>query len=96
MRYSSKPLSERKKLLETLQPVKDKEKHSDDFKNIFSLNSVMNLGMGNYEIHRIPRKGHFFPRNNENRYESIPRNFFGTEFRWKTAGKRAEAVITRL
>jgi hypothetical protein len=35
--------------VETLQPIKDKENHSDDFKNIFSLNSVLSLGMGNYE-----------------------------------------------
>jgi hypothetical protein len=29
----------------------------------------------------MPRNEHFLPRNNGNRSESIPRNFFGTKFR---------------
>jgi hypothetical protein len=37
------------------------------------------LGMGYSETHGIPRKEHFFPRNNKNRSESISRNFFGME-----------------
>ncbi len=39
----------------------------------FGIDSSVNLGM--------PRNEHFFPRNNGNHFESIPRNFFGTKFR---------------
>jgi hypothetical protein len=56
------------------------------FKNIFSRNfsSVLNLRMSCSKTYGIPQKVHFFPRYNENLSESIPWNFFGTEFRWLT------------
>ncbi len=48
---------------------------------LFTQTSV-SLSFGpNLGTHGIPRKEHFFPRNNEHRSESIPRNFFGKEFR---------------
>jgi hypothetical protein len=37
--------------------------------------------MGYSETHRSPRREHFFLCNNKTRSESIPRNFFRTEFR---------------
>jgi hypothetical protein len=41
---------------------------------------VSNLRMGYSEKHGIPQNEHFFLLNNENCSESIPQNFFGTEF----------------
>ncbi len=34
----------------------------------------------------------FFPRNNENRFKSIPRNIFGTEFRWQPSNPKRTRV----
>ncbi len=45
--------------------------------------SVPSYGMDSSEILGITRNEHFIPRNNEHRSESIPRNFFGTKFRWQ-------------
>ncbi len=60
------------------RPIKDKEKHSDDFEqNIFRRNpfrSILILGMGYSETQEILQKEHFFPRNNKNRSD--------TEFFW--------------
>jgi hypothetical protein len=47
------------------------------------LRFVPSYGMDSSEILGITRNEHFIPRNNENRSESIPRNFFGTKFRWQ-------------
>ncbi len=44
---------------------------------------VPSYGMDSSEILGITRNEHFVLRNNENRSESIPRNFFGTKFRWQ-------------
>jgi hypothetical protein len=44
---------------------------------------VPSYGMNSSEILGITRNEHFIPRNNENRSESIPQNFFGTKFRWQ-------------
>ncbi len=44
------------------------------------IDSSVNLGM--------PRNEHFLPRNNGTHLESIPRNFFGTKFRWKSLFER--------
>jgi hypothetical protein len=45
----------------------------------------------------MPRNDHFMPRNNGNRYESIPRNFFGTKFRSQLylEGASVPAVLAR-
>jgi hypothetical protein len=53
---------------------------------IFSRNSVPfcsvpSFGIGSSAELGMPRNGHFLPRNNGIRSESIPRNFFGTKFR---------------
>ena len=45
------------------------------------LRSVPSFGIGSSAEFGIPRNEHFLPRNNGNRSESIPRNFFGTKFR---------------
>ncbi len=47
----------------------------------FGISSSAELGM--------PRNEHFLPRNNGNRSESIPRNFFGTIFRSQPYSKLA-------
>ncbi len=52
---------------------------------IFSRNSfrsIPSLGMGYSETHGILRNEFFVQENNENSFESIPRNIFGTEFQW--------------
>jgi hypothetical protein len=47
-----------------------------EFRSVF----VPSYGMDSSEILGITWNEHFIPRNNENRSESIPRNFFGTKF----------------
>ncbi len=47
----------------------------------FPRNSVPSFGIGSSAELGMPRNEHFLPRNNGNRSESIPRNFFGTKFR---------------
>ncbi len=51
----------------------------------FGIDSSVNLGM--------PRNEHFLPRNNGSCSESIPRNFFGTKFRWQTYSAPSECVL---
>jgi hypothetical protein len=99
VRICSAPFRRRKNTRNFVLAIKQKKKlvpnHSIMKKNTWmtvkkqffadfpSVPSVPNLGIGYSETHRIPQKEHFFPQNNENRSESIPRNFLGTEFRWQ-------------
>ncbi len=46
------------------------------FAEFLPIRFVPNLGMSYSETRGIPRNKPFFPRNNENRSESIQRNFF--------------------
>jgi hypothetical protein len=46
-----------------------------------SFRSVPNFGIGYSAELGMPRNEGFLPRNNGNRSESIPRNFFGTKYR---------------
>jgi hypothetical protein len=51
------------------------------FADSVPLCSVPSFGIGSSAELGMPRNEHFLPRNNGNRSESIPRNFFGTKFR---------------
>ncbi len=50
-------------------------------RNSVPFHSVLNFGIGSSAEIGMPRNEHFLPRNNGNRSECIPRNFFGTKCR---------------
>ncbi len=50
-------------------------------RNSIPFRSVPNFGIGYSAELGMPRNEGFLPRNNGNRSESIPRNFFGTKYR---------------
>jgi hypothetical protein len=93
-------IKRKKQLLEIRsKPLKDKEKHSDDFKKTFfrgiPFRSKPRNGLSR-DIWKSAKGAFFSETKNENCEESIPLIFFGTEFRSHTAGKREKTAITRL
>jgi hypothetical protein len=49
-------------------------------RNFIPFRSVPSFGIGSSVEFGMPRNECFLPRNNGNRSESIPQNFFGTQF----------------
>ncbi len=51
---------------------------------VFPFHSVSSFGINSSADLGMPRNEHFLPRNNGNRFVSIPRNFLGTKFRFQS------------